>query len=295
MGSFPMRSRRGGLAVCDVRSSRWQRIFMAEQTIRILVVDDEPGMRKSLADILLDEGYDVTIAEDGTKAVEICAQEKFDVVIMDVLMPGLDGVEAFRRIRTHSSGTRVILMSAFGVEELKYQALDEGAIAFLEKPLDIEAVVHLIENANETSILVVEAEEALKTQLHDSLKHHGYRVTTANSAHDALEVLEQIRFDIILIDVELPVMSGLDLYLAIKQVTPAALAIMISGAENEFLDLAQQAVDQTAYSFVRKPLDLDQLLQLLERIHSQRVSKAIQKPAPPDGDATGQAKGEPAE
>lgn len=268
---------------------------MTDQTIRILVVDDEPGMRKSLADILLDEGYEVKIAEDGAKAVELCSRETFDVVIMDVRMPGLDGVEAFRRIRTHSAGTRVILMSAFGVEELKSQALDEGAIAFLEKPLDIEAVVHLIENANETSVLVVEADESLKAQLHDSLKDHGYHVTSAGTAHDALELLEQIRFDIILIDVELPAMSGLDLYLAIKRLTPAALAIMISGADEEFLELAQKAVDQTAYTFVRKPLDLDHLLHLLERIYSQRVSKAIQKPALPRDEESGSSAEEPSE
>ena len=169
----------------------------------------------------------------------------------------MDGVEAFRQIRTHHSGTRVILMSAFGVDDLKYQALDEGAIAFLEKPLDIDAVVDLIENAAETAILVVEPEEALQTQLHDSLKAYGYRVTTANSPHDTLQLLEQIRFDIILIDMELPAMSGLDLYLAIKRLTPASLAIMISGAKQEFLELAQKAVDQTAYTFVQKPLDLD--------------------------------------
>ncbi len=251
---------------------------MVEEAIRILVVDDEPGMRKSLADILLDEGYEVEVAEGGQKAVELCSQKAFDVVIMDVRMPGLDGVEALRQIRAHQSGTRVILMSAFGVDDLKYQALDEGAIAFLEKPLDIDAVVELIENAAETAILVVEPEETLQTELQNSLKAHGYRVTTANSPHDALVLLEQIRFDIILIDMELPTMSGLDLYLAIKRLTPAALAIMISGAEAEFLELAQKAVDQTAYTFVQKPLDLEHLLHLLERIHRQQLSRALQKP-----------------
>lgn len=257
---------------------------MTEATIRILVVDDEPGMRKSLADILIDEGYDVKIAEGGLEAVEICSREEFDVVIMDVRMPGIDGVEAFRRIRTHKSGIRVILMSAFGVEELKYQALDEGAIAFLEKPLDLDAVIDLIENAADTAVLVVEPDEALQQHLRDSLKEHGYRVTTAGSAHDALQLLEQIRFDVILIDVELPAMSGLDLYLAIKQLTPAALAIMISGKEEEFVKIAQEAVQQTAYAFVQKPFDLDHLLMLLDRIKSQQISKAVQKPRPPEDD-----------
>lgn len=255
---------------------------MAEQAIRILVADDEPGMRKSLADILIDEGYDVELAADGLEAVELCSREPFDVVIMDVRMPGLNGVDAFRRIRTHRAGTRVILMSAFGVDDLKYRALDEGAVAFLDKPLDIDAVVHLIENATETAVLVVEPDEELRSQLHDSLKNNGYRVTGARSAHEALEFLEQIRFDIILIDVELPTMNGLDLYLAIKQLTPASLAVMISGVEQEFLKMAQNAVEQTAYAFVQKPLDLDKMLKLLERIRSQRISNAVQKPSPPD-------------
>lgn len=255
---------------------------MKEQAIRVLIADDEPGMRKSLADILIDEGYEVELAEDGLQAVEICSRETFDVVIMDVRMPGLNGVEAFRRIRTHRAGTRVILMSAFGVDDLKYRALEEGAIAFLDKPLDIDAVVHLIENAAETAVLVVEHEENLRTDLHDSLKTHGYRVTGARSAHEALEFLEQIRFDIILIDVDLPTMNGLDLYLAIKKLTPAALAVMISGAEQEFLDMAHRAVAQTAYTFVQKPLDLEHMLKLLERIRSQRVSNAVHKPPPPD-------------
>ena len=254
---------------------------MSEQTIRILVVDDEPGMRKSLADILLDEGYDVKLAEDGREAVDLCSRETFDVAIMDVQMPGLNGVEAFRQIRQHSPGARIILMSAFGVDDLKYQALDEGAIAFLDKPLDIDAVVHLIENAADTAVLVMEPDEALETQIHDSLKAHNYRVTSADSPHQVLELLEQIRFDIILIDVELPVMNGLDLYLAIKRLTPAALAIMISGAAEEFRELARQAVAQTAYTFVQKPLDLENLLNLLDTIHRQRISKALHKPPPP--------------
>jgi DNA-binding NtrC family response regulator len=235
-------------------------------------------MRKSLGDILLDDGYEVKFAEDGLKAVEACAREQFDVIIMDVQMPGLNGVDAFRQIHQHHTGTRVILMSAYSVDDLKYQALDEGAIAFLEKPLDIDAVVDLIENAADTAVLIVEPDEALRTHLHDSLKAQGYRVSLADSAHHTLELLEQIRFDIILIDVELPAMSGLDLYLAIKQLTPAALAIMIAGTDTQFQDLAQRAVDQTAYTFVQKPLDIINLLKLLETIHRQRISKALHKP-----------------
>lgn len=250
----------------------------AAKPTRILIVDDERNMRTTLTDILEDEGYEVAVAEDGDVAVELCSKNTFDVVLMDVRMPGLDGVEAFRRIRRHQEGVRIILMSAYDVEMLKRTALDEGVIAFLDKPLDIERVVRLIAETQDTAILVVENEEDVASSMSGALKQQGYRVTTVPTPHDALEIAEQIRFDIIFIDAELPSMTGLELYLAIKKITPTAVAIMITGKEEEFERVAREAVRQTAYTIVRKPLDLDHVLSLLKRITGQRISNAIHKP-----------------
>ena len=243
-----------------------------------LVVDDEPDMRRTLVDILQDEGYDVDAAGNGTDAVAMCAEQSYDVVLMDVRMPGLNGVEAFRKIRRHQEGVRVILMSAYVMEDLKRQALEEGVIAYLEKPLNVEKVILLIEEAAETAILVVADDDATVDTLCSTLKDNRFHVTVASSPHEALELAEQIRFDIIFIDVELPTMTGLDFYLAIKELTPSAVAVMISGAEEEFERIAREAVRRTAYAILHKPLDLDHLLNMLRRIHSQKLSDAIQKP-----------------
>ena len=244
----------------------------------ILVVDDEANMRTTLADILLDEGYQVSTAEDGETAVKMCAENHYHVILMDVRMPGLDGVEAFRRIRRHQEGVKVIMMSAFGMADLKQIALEEGAIAFLDKPLDVEKVIRLIGDSQDTSILVVENDQQVTASLSQALKENHYHVTSVDSPFDALELVEQIRFDIIFIDVQLNSMNGLELYLLIKKITPSAVAIMISGKEEEFVKLARDAVSQTAYTIVHKPLDLDHLLNLLQRIQRQNVSNAIQKP-----------------
>lgn len=249
---------------------------------RVLVVDDEPNMRKSLADILQDEGYEVATAGDGCAAVELCAQTPFDVVLMDVRMPGLDGVEAFRQIRQHCAGTRVILMSAYGVDDLRAVALDEGAIAFLEKPLDLDKLIRLINRATDHAVLLVEVDPGTSGEVSHRLHKHGYHVTVAANPQEALAIVEQIRFGIILIDVDLPAMNGRDLYLAIRQLTPAAVAVMIAGAGEQDEQLARDAVRQTAYTFVRKPLDLDHLLALLERIRAQRASDAVRKPPETD-------------
>jgi len=247
----------------------------------ILIVDDEKNMRRTLADILRDEGYQVTTAATGDEAIDLCSKGRYDIILMDVRMPGIDGVEAFRQIRRHQEGVRVILMSAYGVDELKQAALDEGAIAFLAKPLDLDQTVKLISEVKDTAILVVEEDESVSAPLHVKLKEQGYRVTVTRSPHDALEMVEQIRFDLIFVDVNLPAMNGLELYLAIKKVTPKSVAIMITGMEEEFEALAKEAVRRNAYTVLKKPLDIDYVLHLLERVTGQRASGDLRKP-PPD-------------
>jgi DNA-binding NtrC family response regulator len=253
-----------------------------EKNERILIVDDEENMRRTLSDILRREGYDTTVAATGEEAVELCSKEGFDIVLMDVRMPGISGVEAFRRIRRNKEGVRVILMTAFDLDELKQAALDEGAIAFLPKPLDLEKTIDLIGGVRETAILVVAEDESIADELSAELTEQGYRVTVTASPHDALELVEQIRFDLIFLDVNLPAMNGLELYLAIKEITPSSVAIMITGMEKEFEELAREAVKRNAYTIVRKPLDIDYVLGMLARFTGKRASGDLRKPPPQD-------------
>lgn len=245
---------------------------------RILVVDDETNMRATLADILSDEGYDIDTATDGLSAVKMCEQQHYDVVLLDVRMPGIDGIETFRRIHRHDESIRVVMMSAYSMDDLKRAVLDEGAIAFLSKPLDIENVIGLIQDVRETSVLVVETDTSTADQLRGSLKEQSYWVKVTSSPHDALELVEQIHFDIVLIDVQLSTMNGLELYLAIKKISPSSVAIMISGMEEKSESLAKEAVRQTAYTIVHRPVDMENLLRLLKRVVRQRISNAISKP-----------------
>ena len=251
-----------------------------KEKVSILIVDDETNMRITLSDILEDEGYKVSTAADGIEALDLCKSSIYDVILMDIRMPGLNGVEAFYQIRQLQQGVRVIMMSAHSVDELKKAALKGGAIAFLPKPLEIESTLKLIEEAKITTILMVAADEKVSKPAQEALKKHGYRTRFVKSATEALELIEQINFDIIFIDVQLPLMNGLELYLAIKKVTPTTVAIMISGREEEFKMIAKEAVKRTAYAIVKKPLDIDELLGLLRRLGPQLVSDNIEKPDP---------------
>jgi len=115
----------------------------------ILVVDDEKNIRATLADILTGEGYEVRTAGTGEQAVKLCSKQSFDVVLLDVRMPGIDGVEAFRRIRANRHDIRVILMSAYSIDELRREALAAGALGFVRKPLNLENLVELIGTADD--------------------------------------------------------------------------------------------------------------------------------------------------
>jgi CheY-like chemotaxis protein len=112
----------------------------------ILLVDDHSAMRSTLCDILQDEGYKVQAATSGEEAIGLFQEKegKFDAVLMDVRMNGIDGVEAFRRMKDLCAGVKVILMSAFSMDELKEASLREGVVAFLSKPLNMESLIDLI-------------------------------------------------------------------------------------------------------------------------------------------------------
>lgn len=248
--------------------------------MEILVVDDKKNMRTTLVAILEEKGYTVTEAATGEQTLDLCHQQAFDVVLMDVRMPGLNGVETFRKIPRHQDTTKVILMSAYDVDDLKRTALEEGAVAFLPKPLNVHRIIDLVQDVNKIAILVIQNDQDEGEGIHTKLRDGGCHVTVASTPQDALELVEQIRFNIILIKDVLPAMTGLELYLAIKQITPTTLAIMMSGQEEEFVKITRQAVKQTAYTIIQKPLDLDRLLDLLTGIFEQQASNTIIKPQP---------------
>jgi two-component system response regulator MprA len=112
--------------------------------ITILVVDDEPVIREVVAMLLEDEGYSVVTADDGQAALDVFQREPPALVLMDVMMPRMDGPAAFRAMREHAHGhghgLPVILMSAMA----EPADLDPGITAFLRKPLDLEQLLALV-------------------------------------------------------------------------------------------------------------------------------------------------------
>lgn len=128
---------------------------------RILVVDDEPLIRQSLAGVLQDEGYTVVTVATGEECLEQLERARFDVVLLDVWLPGIDGIETLTRIQQFPGAVRpaVIMISGHGTIETAVRATKLGAFDFLEKPLTIDKVSVVVKNALKQRRLELQWEE----------------------------------------------------------------------------------------------------------------------------------------
>lgn len=113
---------------------------------KILIADDDLDMCETLFDILEHKGYEVVIANNGHQALDQIKQSDFDLVLMDVKMPGINGVEACKIMRKEKPNLKVILMTAYAVEDLVQEALKDDAVGVFFKPLDIDKVVNLLQD-----------------------------------------------------------------------------------------------------------------------------------------------------
>jgi PAS domain S-box-containing protein len=115
---------------------------------RILLVDDEESVRAFGAEVLRREGYEVVTCPNGSEAVEIYRQDQaFDLVILDMVMPKLDGLDTFRRLRQIDPSIRAMLSSGFSISDLPQEILDEGVVDFLAKPYRIEQLTDKVRRA----------------------------------------------------------------------------------------------------------------------------------------------------
>ncbi|MDR0487257.1 MAG: response regulator, partial [Treponema sp.] len=113
----------------------------------ILIIDDEHGIRQTLASILEDEKYKVFTAEDALAGIEVLKREIVDLVFLDVLLPKLGGMEALERIRKDWPAVEIVMISGHANIDLAVRAVKLGAFDFLEKPLSLEKVLTVCRNA----------------------------------------------------------------------------------------------------------------------------------------------------
>jgi DNA-binding NtrC family response regulator len=123
---------------------------------RILVIDDERSIRNTLKDILEFEKYQIELAEDGFKALELLKNNDYDVVLCDIKMPGMDGIEVLQKVEELKPDMPVVMISGHGNIDTAVESIKKGAFDFIEKPLDLNRLLITLRNALDKSSLITE-------------------------------------------------------------------------------------------------------------------------------------------
>ena len=135
---------------------------------KILVIDDQRSIRKTLKEILEYEGNEVVLAENGPEGLQFIDDDKFDIILCDIKMPEMDGIEVLQKIVEKGQDIPVIMISGHGNIDTAVDAIKKGAYDFIEKPLDLNRLLVTIRNAIEKKDLVTET-KVLRKKISKSL------------------------------------------------------------------------------------------------------------------------------
>jgi CheY-like chemotaxis protein len=236
---------------------------------RVLLIDDNVAFAENIQEILADEGVAVTIAADGPTGLSCLDREPCDLVITDMRMPGMNGLQVIRFIKERWPALPVAVMSAYARDELLEQAERAGALGIFSKPVDMDHLARLVRRvtAGAERVLVVEDDDDMRTSL-VALVQEGSEATPlpAATAAEALRVAAQVAVDAAIVDLGLPDMDGIDLGRRLREAVREDLpVILITGHAPDFRSSLTEVLRLPGVHLIEKPFPPDRLLSLLRR------------------------------
>lgn len=237
----------------------------------ILIVDDNEDLCENIGEIFELQGYDISTAYDGKSAIEEMKKKEFDLLLIDVKMPEMNGVDVFKTIREIQPNCVTIFMSAYTVEELLREALRLGAFGALNKPLDYDKLLSVVDYAKTDGarLLVVDDDKAFSENIRELLETEGYRVHVAYNSESALKKIQEAKFELIILDMKLAPQSGVQILKKLSTLRPKVSVVIVTGYKDDF-DRNVSEGDNNKYCAVfEKPLQIDTFLDTVKKLLKQ--------------------------
>jgi len=253
------------------------------KTRTILVVDDDKIIREQLQKELKRSFFKTLMAADGKTAMETFGRDEIDIVILDVKLPDIDGLEVLESIKAKKPDCEVIVITGLGTQEIAIQSLRRGAIDYIEKPIEIDELTAALGRAQEKlsereeltykyRLLVIDDEEEIVKRLKKVLEKEGYEVVGAYNGKDGLNIIQNTKTDVLITDIKMKDMDGIEVLERAKELYQDIEGIVITGFKEQ--DLAIRALRAGAIDYITKPVNLDKLLfsveKAIERINLNR-------------------------
>jgi two-component system response regulator HydG len=239
--------------------------------MRILIVDDDPVMAMTLVDIIRVNGYDAVSVQTGDDALKQLAQERFDCVLTDIKMPGISGVELFQELKPIEPGLPVVFMTAYSASDLVEQGLDEGAIAILTKPVDIDLLLRLLGALHGRSGVTVASNDLeFYERVAEILRMQGYAVSRAQ---DPAHLVQQLKpqNQVVVLDLSFDGTNCLDILVALVDKHGALPPILLTGEREDLEPVQQRALRLGVCACLHRPFDPQNLLHLLAQMRLKQL------------------------
>jgi DNA-binding NtrC family response regulator len=229
-------------------------------TRRYLIVDDNRQFAENLAEILRDQGDEVTIADGGAQALAAAAGARFDAVLTDMRMPLMGGAELVHELRRIDPGLAALVITAHVGDDALEAARREGLLAVLPKPVPVARLLALLASARRDGLVVViEDDQKLSDNLCEVLRGEGFAAVTAASVLET-ERLGPVRPFCALVDLRVPGGPDGEAMRRLSQKYPGLPMIVMTGIHDGATPLPPQA-------YFRKPFDTGALLDAVARLH----------------------------
>lgn len=233
----------------------------------ILIIDDDPNLLRLMHDTLEAIGYSPISLSNGHKALELVKRNEIDLVIADISMPEMDGLQILQSVKQHNPDLPVMLITGVNMNNIKDRVYQYGADAFLDKPFRISRIEELLESLlsgqkQRAKVLVVDDNKDFRSVLAAQLEELGFRVYEAEDGHEALEKMSRDHIHSVIADLKMPKLNGADLAKKLKSASPFTHVILISGENVSPED--REMMKSFADAFLPKPFRVEEIKNMLE-------------------------------
>lgn len=248
--------------------------------LRILIVDDSAVVRSVLSKELLRSGVEVTQAENGQQALDIALCKEFDLIITDVEMPEMDGIELCRKLKSNPRTLQIpiVILSSLDREEDIKKGYKAGASTYISKAQAKDSLIETIETVLQKTtfqkgrlILVVDDSSTVRTLVEKGLKEVGFEVVKAENGKVALNVLSNVHPDLILSDIDMPEMNGEEFCQSVHADPSLATIPFVVMSANNDRPIMRRMLQLGADAYLVKPFNVDQLVITVEKLLSDKL------------------------
>jgi two-component system, NtrC family, response regulator HydG len=238
---------------------------MMTNALRILVVDDDVDNAHSLGELFEMEGHVPMVVHSGEAAIQAYKNEPFDIAFMDVMMPGLNGVESFMQIRRMRPAAKVFMMTGYSVEELLQQAMSEGAMGVLSKPMDVRSLLSMVGEVGQDGLVVAPGfGDDYAQRLQALISASGINCNLVQNT--TMPYPTPAQNNLTILDLQRPLIDTMGYYTSLRKAGHLPTTIIVTPPSGGLIEGREALRDLTVTGILNKPFDPLDLLSRLESL-----------------------------